>query len=878
MAEQQFNESVYKFTDPVRLFKSNDPYYFEVDNIPLKQLQENILWLKDQIRREVISISGVKRFDIDELRPYSSGEDRVVRVKPGRYTARVNDASTKRPLAYLNQVLGLGVGEFDTYEAALPNPGTMSTPTESAVNALLEDALTSFKTNVAERSLGMNGLGERSFTWPMVQPDRPVNSTGVVVSTQFDSGALGYESPGTGRASELVPMIITEAYVWAKSVNSAADRFLLTTYDFSDPVNGFALMPKTESFFVRAWRGIARTAIVDLPEEISIEVPSFDQSDFNYIDETGVEVPVPGVVSRVDMVFIYSKPVDVSSTTILKGSGKETITSPTLGIVRGAGIKANFQETSDYQQDYIQSTGDDHKILASPGDAQNENIGFRSGEGDVAFDVRGSFPSPDDLLNIAPLLSNQLENEAFELVGQSILPVAYIWVTAGSTVVAPTDVIDIRPLFRTAELSYNERAGIAAALPQLSLANPAVGKAQLDYELREQYNEVNGRIIALENGGINGGLRGGIQTVAAGYVFGGYNFGPEGALYDHYSKVFAADSNPNNDTEQAIKARITEKYGFDTVGFDIPAYPDWDLAEWALLNSNVTEAGRYPNDYINVFHNEQGIYLELPNEGIFGGFEGRADAGIVAGSYREYVAPNGTTGQPGRPTPNRCVMFSNTTSPGPLPDRLNTPRVNFSYIKKKINFDRGQYPNMVDYSVDVEFMNCIPQISGAKGVPSFAAAENNPDEAARYIGNWVEKGKDYFIIYVAFTTHDTLMSTYPLTGQSFTSALVPAPHTYQLPGRNRVTVSERGGERFSGFLALTDDILTANTNPFAQNRPDPLLGEQENAYEGYIGNPRVGKCTYPTITWKLNAISSDGQPYFYGNLNSTDPVIQLNQN
>ena len=50
MADQIYEESVYRFTDPVRLFKANDPYYFEVDNIPLKQLQENCLWLKDQIR------------------------------------------------------------------------------------------------------------------------------------------------------------------------------------------------------------------------------------------------------------------------------------------------------------------------------------------------------------------------------------------------------------------------------------------------------------------------------------------------------------------------------------------------------------------------------------------------------------------------------------------------------------------------------------------------------------------------------------------------------------------------------------------------------------------------------------------------------------
>ena len=47
MADVEFKESSYRFTDPVRYFKANDPYYWEVDNIPLKEIQENCLWLKD---------------------------------------------------------------------------------------------------------------------------------------------------------------------------------------------------------------------------------------------------------------------------------------------------------------------------------------------------------------------------------------------------------------------------------------------------------------------------------------------------------------------------------------------------------------------------------------------------------------------------------------------------------------------------------------------------------------------------------------------------------------------------------------------------------------------------------------------------------------
>lgn len=877
MADQIYEESVYRFTDPVRLFKANDPYYFEVDNIPLKQLQENCLWLKDQIRRDVLKISNVKRVDIEELRPYAGGGDRIVRVKPGRFTARINDAATKTPLAYLRKILGLEIGEVDVYEAALPNPGTFSSETVSAANALLVDALDTFKSRLAEDSLALNGLGERSFTWPMITPDRPIDQNGVTVSTQADSGALGYESPGGGQAAELVPMIITEALVWAKARNAVSDRITLTTYDYNNPFNGFATLPKTDSFFIRAWRGVARTAIVDVPEELTIEVPNFDDDDFNYIDENGDEARVDNVYNRIDMVFIYSKPIDASSTTVLKGSGKEVITAPTLGIVRGAGIKANLEGTSNYREEYLQSTGDDHKIMASPGDTENENIGFTAASAnDIAFDVRGSFPAPDDLLNIAPLLSEQLEANAFELVGQSILPVAYVWVTRGSSVVSTTDVIDIRPLFRTAELSYNERAGIAAALPQLSLANPAVGKAQMDYELKRQYDSINARLQNLEVESEAGPPQG-MRTIAAGYVFGGWNFGPEGAMYDFYRKVFSQDLNPDNDSEAAIKDYIKQKYGLSRTGFEVPAYPDWDLAEWAQLNTDLTEVGRFPNDYINTFFSQYG---NLDNTSV-------ADGSIVAGAAKEFVGPDGLNSS--EEPPARQIQFNNATmasqsndsNSGSTATRLNGQRVHFSFIKKRIEFDREAYPGMIDYTVDIDFVNSIPQISGARGddgALGFGGSQGanynnlapNATEEARYIGNWVEKGEDYFIIYVAFATHDIATRGGALFFGSNYGPLVPAPHTIST-GSQSVSLSERGGERFSSFVVPVEDILRSNPNPQSS-----VFGSSSRRFSGYLGNPRLGKCTYPTITWSMKSVSQEDANFFYGNLNSNN-VITLNQ-
>ena len=39
----------YSFTQPIRYYKANDPYYYEVDNIPLRQLEENILFTKAKL-------------------------------------------------------------------------------------------------------------------------------------------------------------------------------------------------------------------------------------------------------------------------------------------------------------------------------------------------------------------------------------------------------------------------------------------------------------------------------------------------------------------------------------------------------------------------------------------------------------------------------------------------------------------------------------------------------------------------------------------------------------------------------------------------------------------------------------------------------------
>ena len=822
MAEQIYYDSNYRFSDPVRFFKANDPYYFEVDNIPLKQLQENCLWLKDQVRKDSTKLLGVKRADLDELRPYATGADRVLRVKPGRYTARINDASTKTPLAYLEKVIGEAVGDVDAWATALPNPGGF--PNQK--NAILQAALDTFKQSISQEAMGMTGLAERAFTWPIVNSDTPIDNDGVdLVGTEMSYGGYDVNIPGGG--ADYSPMLVTQALIWAKSQGSTDDSYVLPSFETTDPTNGWAKFPRTESYFIKRWRGVSRLAIVDVDDEISIEVPQFDPDDFAYTNSEGTTTQVEGVQSRIDLVFIYSKPVDSSGVTILKPSGKVGITKPTLGIVRGAGIKTNFQESSQTNKDYITNLDDDHGILAHPGDQKNINMGFTATSGnDLLQDIRGSFPAPDDILNIAPLISERLEDNAYELVGQSILPVAYVWVQNGSQVVLSTDVIDIRPIFRTAELAYNERAGIGAAFPQLSLANPAVGKGQLDYEIKRAYDDIKGQIENLGDDGATAGT----GTLATGYVFGGWHFGPEGALYDFYQQQNSSNNDPDDDSDVAIKEEVTNRYGFGAAAdqVTIPSFPDWDLSQWCI-EQDLSNKGFYPNDYLNTF--------------ISAAFQDNAaggDPSVVCGSRRWELSDNPDYSLARLTSLSNFVHNFGNSQGGGL-----VSTVNFMYVAKKIKFNRPSW--LADYKVDIDLINCVPEV-GRGTLPIVGSAGS-------YIGHWVEKGFSDFTIYVSFVADSNNHNSTPAH---------PAP--YMKDGilfSDRGEAGSNGGERFAGFAVLTKDILLSNTAPILSYEP------------GYVGNPRMGKCTYPTVMWNMVGIPNEEAAYLYGNLNNTDPTITL---
>lgn len=474
-------DSVYKFTDPIRYFKENDPYYWEVDNIPLKQLQENVLWLKDQLQLipEGEGAVGVNRSDINELKPYLDETGTIVKVKPGRFIARINDSYNQKPLQKLLALSGVEL-TLQKYNVATDLTSTI---------------LAQFRSNLSASALSLNGLAERIISW---DPRYHLLDTSNITYLNGNPGGTG-DWP----LSELnyiiknfVPTVARDSHILAAE-------------------------------FVKQFRGVARTAVVDVPNTLSIEIPPFRESDYFYVTTTGQKVPISGANVRFDLLFVYSKPIDVSSTTINKWNSNNptTLLSPTLGLIRGAGVGIAELDTNGNINQYrepLDSAGNT-QIAAHVADENITTNGF------TGLNLHGSFPSPEDLMNLAPVIQEKFESSDPRLIGQSILPIAYIAVrknasigVGGSPILTTNDIVDIRPFLRTTELTYSERAGICAASPSLSLANPVATKYNLEKTIQDFKEYVDPKFVTITN------QAGGIKPIAAaGIIHGGGSEGPE---------------------------------------------------------------------------------------------------------------------------------------------------------------------------------------------------------------------------------------------------------------------------------------------------------------------------------------------------------------
>lgn len=551
-----FAPSNHKFVDPVRYFKENDPYYWEVDNIPLKQLQENCLWLKDQIEYNAFA-DGIERKDFNELRPYVTGSDSVARVKPGRFTARINDAYKKPALQKLELLSNTGIRNIaqSTIGSQVNYSKYQSISSEEYAQNLYAELQ-----GYAASSFNLNGLAERVLSWPYTD------------SQLVTSGEILIENSVPVLANNKLPPI-------------------LAGFPFRNTVSPTDDLQQLSIEFIRQFRGVARTAIVDVPEELTLTIPEFNAQDFYVLDSGGnpIYFPENQLEYRIDLLFIYSKPIDVSSSYIQQYTGQQPkeITKPILGLVKGAGVgirNPTTTTTGGYNVSKVLSDEKHTSILAQGSDKVTITNGFQS----VSLDIHGSFPSPDDLMSLSPVISERLAESDPRLIGQTILPVAYIVVrkspafSGGVAVIPTTDLLDIRPFFRTTELTYSERAGIAAALPSPSLANPVVTRYNIEDAVRNIKSYVDSsfepKVVNQEKKPI---------VVAAGVVQGGSRFGAEGIL-------------TNLDPD------------FDP-GYEISTYPTWDLARWwSAPGQTGSDKGTKRGDCLDV------IWPEAWNTSYFG--------------------------------------------------------------------------------------------------------------------------------------------------------------------------------------------------------------------------------------------------------------------
>lgn len=655
-----FKSSTHKFTDPIRIFKANDPYHFTIDNLPLQQLLENDRWLKDQIDSGVVDESGT-RAGFQELKPFANGSDNVIHVNPGQYHARINDAYSK------TQMQRLKLFNYIAGKRTFSNEGEFSKEQMNAIIARIKSSLSS-------DALFLNGLTEQTQLW---QPDILQGSN--ITGATYNTNSL-YFSTGGNRDLPL----------YAK-VNYNDIIRLELKHD---------TLQKLSTEFVRMYRGVGRLAVVSIDEELTIEIPAFEDKDFTYRNQTtGVDEFLPAQ-HRIDLVFIYSHPIDASATTIPKYSGTsqspQTITKPILGIVKGAGLIITSSITG--RDSFIFDDGtsiNHHQILASVADQNNSNNGFKS------LNIHGSFPLPEDLMNLAPNIVENLESNNLQLIGQSVFPVCYVVVrknatvnAAGQPIISPSDVIDIRPFFRTAELTYNERAGILMATPPLSPANTAVGTYQLDKELSNLFERVRSDLL---------GQGSDIQipkVVAGGTVWGGRKFGPEGAV--------------------RLAAKELNGIGDNSLPFsEAPILPDWDYAYYWNMNppaGATSDKGQRRNDYVNT-------YVLGPGNSF--------DSGTGADTISQAIKQIGTE--------KTTYSVSNQTRSGAY---------SVHWCKKEILIDRTAVPWMNDYTVDCQFENCFPQTSRNNESGSQSVSDDAGSAAI-----WVEKKFDRFIIYVAWVAN-----------------------------------------------------------------------------------------------------------------------------
>lgn len=349
----------------IRYYKANDPYYFEVDNLPLrdlvqndKNLEEAILALapgvtleqlrnfakkaKDRIKKIRISknnsATAVGREAFDDLLPYVSGNDGKIYVTPGIFSARTSLAPEDSN----------GLFEKES------NPG----------QTIVGDPLSSYRAT------------NRSFNYPA----------------------------------------------------------RLEMYQF---------MPNSDG------------------TDKAIDIPRFSEGDFELESVGGSAIPSV----RVDLIGIAAAP------------------DPYLFLIKGAGFGSSYAGSRMFSlnEGGMNTKDSDNDSNDAKHATHTHKFDFETGQR-----IAASIPLPDDLYNAAEQIIDGVVQSTEETLQFSV-PLCYVLVNTGyqaGTALLDNQILDIRPFFRGAELTLDERQAIAVSRAP-NIENPFVTKTELDAVLTE---------------------------------------------------------------------------------------------------------------------------------------------------------------------------------------------------------------------------------------------------------------------------------------------------------------------------------------------------------------------------------------------------------
>jgi hypothetical protein len=386
-----------RINEDIRFYLPADPYYYQVDNLPLEDLLSNDVRLQAQI---------------DEINSAERG----------------------------NTVGRAGFTELQPFiDAALP--GTVSVRPGSFIGRVQRTNAANLVGNIGSRYRIYDGLVE------MNEPP-----------TTFGSG----DNP-TG------------------------------TYNVHNPPN----VP------VQVGDGVGRNSVI-IFKGGNVSIDSFNFGDFQRI---GTPEDTTAPLGRLDLIGITTMngamddpylPGNPLADGVLTGDGYAK-----LAVVKGAGIV-----DADNGRRVV-TIGEKFITVGHPQEGINDY--GRDINGDVVPNPEfGTVPAPDDVVNVnfaRSLLANGEIVQSLNDLGYSnkngnfFLPVAYVFVPQSHVEGNPIPeqyLKDIRPFFRTAELTYPERQAIVGALKP-SLRNPFVTEEHAKAITEPGINDLTARVQMLED-------------------------------------------------------------------------------------------------------------------------------------------------------------------------------------------------------------------------------------------------------------------------------------------------------------------------------------------------------------------------------------------